>query len=161
MKPTILVTGASGGTQGATGNRVTRLLREKGVPVRAFVRKVDERSVPLREMGAEIFVGDLLNIQSVREAMRGIEKVYFCYPVQAGLLEATAILAETAIEEGIQFVFHLSLGASSKQILLLNQNQDFVARLSQGHGLFQMMTGASPTPLSEWIRLNQVGSLSR
>lgn len=29
MNPTILVTGASGGTQGATGNHVTRLLREK------------------------------------------------------------------------------------------------------------------------------------
>ena len=305
MKPTILVTGASGGTQGATGNHVTRLLRAKGVPVRAFVHKVDERSVPLREMGAEIFAGDLLNIQSVREAMRGIEKVYFCYPVQAGLLEATTILAEAAKEEGVKFVFHLSLGASSdqslspwgrkmwlsekildwsgipnfhlraapffenlfrqfskgiqedseirapfgsgdgkvpaiaaqdiarlalvvllnpepfvgkapqlftsnislnelaqeltkllgrtihyreisseewlqeavdreggtnqegrdhlvnlwKQILLLNQNQEFMTRMSQGHGLFQMMTGESPTPLSEWIRLNQVGPI--
>ena len=117
MNPKILVTGASGGTQGATGNHITRLLREKGVPVRAFVHKVDERSVPLQEMGAEIFAGDLLNIQSVREAMKGIEKVYFCYPVQAGLLEATPILAEAAREEGVKFIFQLSLGASSDQSL--------------------------------------------
>jgi uncharacterized protein YbjT (DUF2867 family) len=296
----VLVTGASGGTQGATGNRVTRLLREKGIPVRAFVHNDDERSSPLRKIGAEIFAGDLLNIQSVREAMKGVEKVYFCYPVQAGLLEATTILAEAAKEEGIKFIFHLSLGASSdqslspwgrkmwlsekilawsgipsfhlraapffenlfrqfsrgiqddseirapfgsgdgkvpamaaqdvarlalvvllnsdpfvgkapqlftsnisltdlaqqltqllgrtiryreisseewlretidreggtnqegrdhlislwKQILLLNQNQEFLAAMSQGHGLFQMMTGESPTPLSEWIRVN-------
>jgi uncharacterized protein YbjT (DUF2867 family) len=116
-KQLVLVTGAAGGTQGATGNRVTHLLREKGVPVRAFVRKDDERSASLREIGAEIFVGDLLNIQSVREAMKGVEKVYFCYPVQAGLLEATAILAQAAKEEGVKFIFHLSLAASSDQSL--------------------------------------------
>ncbi|HEX2619926.1 MAG TPA: NmrA family NAD(P)-binding protein [Phototrophicaceae bacterium] len=109
----VLVTGASGGTQGATGNRLTHLLREKGIPVRAFVHKEDERSSALREIGAEIFVGDLLSIQAVREAMKGVAKVYFCYPVQAGLLEATAILAQAAREEGVKFIFHLSLGASS------------------------------------------------
>ena len=41
-----------------------------------------------------------------------------------------------------------------KQILLLNQNQEFMAGMSQEHKLFQMMTGESPTPLSEWIRVN-------
>jgi uncharacterized protein YbjT (DUF2867 family) len=115
MSSKILVTGAAGGTQGATGNRLTRLLREKGVPVRAFVRKVDERSDVLREMGAEVFAGDLVNIQSVREALKDIESVYFCYPVQADLLEATAILAQAAKEEGVKFIFHLSSGSSSDQ----------------------------------------------
>lgn len=115
MSSKILVTGAAGGSQGATGNRVTRLLREKGLPVRAFVRKVDERSHVLREMGAEVFAGDLVNIQSVREALKGIEQVYFCYPVQADLLEATAILSQAAKEEGVKFIFHLSSGSSSDQ----------------------------------------------
>ena len=67
MRSKILVTGSAGGTQGATGNRLTRLLREKGVPVRAFVRRVDGRSEVLREMGAEVFAGDLLDFQSVRQ----------------------------------------------------------------------------------------------
>jgi uncharacterized protein YbjT (DUF2867 family) len=115
MGSKILVTGAAGGTQGATGNRVTRLLREKGLPVRAFVRKVDERSDVLRDMGAEVFAGDLVNIQSVREALRGIEKVYFCYPVQADFLEATTILVQAAKEEAVKFIFHLSSGSSSDQ----------------------------------------------
>ena len=108
MSSKILVTGAAGGNQGATGNRVTRLLREKGLPVRAFVRKVDERSHVLRGMGAEVFTGDLVNIQSVREALKGIEQVYFCYPVQADLLEATAILSQAAKKEGVKFIFHLA-----------------------------------------------------
>jgi uncharacterized protein YbjT (DUF2867 family) len=115
MDNPILVTGAAGGSQGATGNRLVRLLREKGIPVRAFVRKVDQRSDVLREMGAEVFAGDLVSIQSVREALKGIEKVYFCYPVQADLLEATAILAQAAKEEGVKFIFQLSSGASSDQ----------------------------------------------
>ena len=115
MGSKILVTGAAGGTQGATGNRLTRLLREEGVPVRAFVHKVDERSDALREIGAEVFAGDLVNIQSVREALEGIERVYFCYPVQADLLESTAILAHAAKEEGVKFIFHLSSGSSSDQ----------------------------------------------
>jgi hypothetical protein len=42
MNATILVTGAAGCLHGATGNRLNRLLRA-GLPVRAFVRKVDER----------------------------------------------------------------------------------------------------------------------
>ena len=115
MGSKILVTGAAGGAQGATGNRLTRLLRENGVPVRAFVHNVDERSDALREMGAEVFAGDLVNIQSVREALEGIERVYFCYPVQADLLESTAILAHAAKEEGVKFIFHLSSGSSSDQ----------------------------------------------
>jgi uncharacterized protein YbjT (DUF2867 family) len=41
-----------------------------------------------------------------------------------------------------------------KQILLLNQNQDFLAGMAHGHGLFHMLTGESPTPLNEWIRGN-------
>jgi len=41
-----------------------------------------------------------------------------------------------------------------KQILLLNQNQDFLAGMAQGHGLFHKLTGESPTPLNEWIRGN-------
>jgi len=42
--PEILVTGASVGRQGATGNHVTRMLLERGVPVRALVHRDDERS---------------------------------------------------------------------------------------------------------------------
>jgi uncharacterized protein YbjT (DUF2867 family) len=117
MNSTILVTGAAGGTQGGTGNRLTRLLLETGLPVRAFVHKVDQRSDALREMGAKIIAGDLHSIQSVREALKDVGSVYFCYPVNAGLLEATAILAQAAKEQGVKFIFHLSSGASSDQSL--------------------------------------------
>src|SRR5690349_7094970 len=93
---TVLVTGAAGGAQGKTGRHLSELLLARGVPVRAFVHRIDERSDHLRALGAEIVVGDFLDIQSVERAVRGVSTVYFAYPVQDGLLTATAIMADAA-----------------------------------------------------------------
>ena len=46
------------------------MLLSRGVPVRAFVRKLDERSERLRALGAEIFEGDFLDIRSVQRAAK-------------------------------------------------------------------------------------------
>ena len=73
----ILVTGAAGGAQGKTGWHVTNLLLQQGYRVRAFVRKSDARSEYLKKLGAEVFVGDLLDFQSVRCASAGVFAVYF------------------------------------------------------------------------------------
>ena len=56
----VLVTGAAGGQQGKTGRHVTELLLARGVPVRAFVHKIDERSNRLRALGAEVVEGDFV-----------------------------------------------------------------------------------------------------
>jgi len=106
--PEILVTGASGGQQGATGNHVARILLQRGVPVRALVHRDDERSDNIRALGAEIMEGDLLDLQYVRNAMIGIRRAYFTYPVQEGLLDATAVFAAIAREAGLELVVNLS-----------------------------------------------------
>jgi uncharacterized protein YbjT (DUF2867 family) len=69
MSQPILVTGAAGGQQGSTGRLVTGLLLNQGISVRAFVHKLDARSNELRQQGAELFEGDLLNPGSVAAAM--------------------------------------------------------------------------------------------
>src|ERR1041385_829912 len=97
----VLVTGAAGGRQGRTGRHVCEMLLARGVAVRAFVRTLDERSDRLRALGAEVFQGDLLDIRSVARAAQGASSVYFAYPVQDGLLDATAIMALAAREAGI------------------------------------------------------------
>ena len=61
MPHPILVTGAAGGRQGSTGRVITSLLLELGIPVRALVHKLDSRSDALRQQGAEVVEGDLLN----------------------------------------------------------------------------------------------------
>ena len=108
MPHSILVTGAAGGQQGSTGRLIAMHLLKQGIPVRAFVHKLDARSEGLREEGAEVFVGDLLDPASVQAAMKGIKRAYFSYPVQDGLLEATAIFVASASEAGLEFVVNNS-----------------------------------------------------
>ena len=52
--PLVLVTGAAGGPQGATGRVLSHLLLERGVRVRALVRTDDDRAAALRAAGAEV-----------------------------------------------------------------------------------------------------------
>jgi uncharacterized protein YbjT (DUF2867 family) len=98
---TVLVTGAAGGQQGKTGRRVTELLRARDIPVRAMVRTDDDRAEYLRGLGAEVVVGDFLDHGSLRRAVDGISTVYFAYPVQEGLLDATVNMAVAARDAGV------------------------------------------------------------
>lgn len=104
----ILVTGAAGGLQGSTGNHVTRSLLKRGLPVRAFVRIDDERAESLRSIGAEVYVGDLREIASVQPALRGVRRAFFTYSVTDGLLDAAAVFAAAAAQEGVQQVVEVS-----------------------------------------------------
>jgi len=108
MSHPILITGASGGPQGSTGRLVAGLLLKQGIPVRAFVHKLDARSDELRQQGAEIIEGDLLNPASVQAAMEEVKRAYFTYPVAEGLLEAATIFAATAHEAGVELVVNNS-----------------------------------------------------
>src|SRR6516165_6754756 len=108
MSQPILVTGAAGGRQGSTGNRVAQLLVQRGLKVRALVHHVDERSERLRKLGAEVIPGDLLDPVLVRKALQGIKRAYFTYPVDDGLLEATAIFAMAARESSAEMVVNMS-----------------------------------------------------
>jgi uncharacterized protein YbjT (DUF2867 family) len=98
---TVLVTGAAGGQQGKTGRRVTELLRARGVPVRAMVRTLDDRADYLRGLGAEVVVGDFLDFGSMKKVVDGVSTVYFAYPVQDGLLDATVNMAVAARDAGV------------------------------------------------------------
>jgi len=108
MSHPIFVTGAAGGTQGSTGRLVANLLMEQGIPVRALVHKLDDRSEELRQQGAEIVEGDLLDPTSVRAAMKEVKRAYFTYPVADGLLEAVTIFAATARDAGLELVVNNS-----------------------------------------------------
>jgi uncharacterized protein YbjT (DUF2867 family) len=108
MSQPILITGAAGGAQGSTGRLVTGLLLKQGMPVRAFVHKLDARSDELRQQGAEIVEGDLLNPASVQAAMKNVKRAFFTYPVADGLLEATTIFAATARDAGLELVVNNS-----------------------------------------------------
>lgn len=112
---TILVAGAAGGVQGATGNIVARALLARGHSVRAFVRQDDDRAAKLRKEGAEVYVGDLREIKDVQPALSGVRRAFFTYPVQDGLLDATAVFASAAALAGVQQVVEVSQLAPDPQ----------------------------------------------
>jgi NAD(P)H dehydrogenase (quinone) len=68
MTHPILVTGASGRVGGVGGTIVDSLLR-RGLPVRALVRRDDERAGALRDAGAEVVVADLTRAEDVFRAL--------------------------------------------------------------------------------------------
>ena len=113
MTKPILVTSAAGGRQGKTGRHVSEMLLARGVPVRAFVHTIHERSERLAALGAEIVEGDFLDIRSVQRAAQGTSAIYFAYPVQDGLLDATAAMALAAREAGISRLVNLVMLQSS------------------------------------------------
>ena len=86
------------GTTGATGSAAAAQLLDKGQRVRAFVHREDERSESLGRRGAEVVVGDLLDFDAVREALKGVNRAYFVYPIRPGLVQATAQFAQSALE---------------------------------------------------------------
>ncbi|MBX3636243.1 MAG: SDR family oxidoreductase [Rubrivivax sp.] len=68
--PHVLVVGATG----ALGRPVVRLLRERGVPVRALCRH-PEQAADLAALGAEVVAGDLTDAASLQRACAGVQRV--------------------------------------------------------------------------------------
>jgi NAD(P)H dehydrogenase (quinone) len=100
----LLVTGAAG----RTGGYAAKLLLERGHRVRALVHRFDDRAALLRDSGAEIVVGDLHDIDTVREAADGVRAAYFVYPISPGLLETTTTFAEAAEDAGVSAIVNMS-----------------------------------------------------
>jgi NAD(P)H dehydrogenase (quinone) len=110
-QPPILVTGATGRV-GGTGRHVAVELLSRGIPVRAMVRRFDERSEELRGLGIEVVIGDFADYTSILAALDGIEAAYFTYPVSAGIAEAAGLFAAAGHQQGLQRVVDLSLDAA-------------------------------------------------
>ena len=127
MTKPILVTSAAGGRQGKTGRHVSEMLLARGIPVRAFVRQIDDRSERLRALGAEIVQGDFLDIRSVQRAAQGTSAVYFAYPVQDGLMDATAAMALAAREAGISRLVNLVMLQSSPDAPTPRMRQNYLS----------------------------------
>jgi uncharacterized protein YbjT (DUF2867 family) len=103
----ILVTGAAG-QLGAVGRTVCGLLLDRGLRVRAMVRREDDRAAALRALGAEVVVGDLLEPGDVHRVISGCRRVYFGMSVSAGYLEATVTMAVVARKVGVDALVNMS-----------------------------------------------------
>ncbi len=70
--------------------------------MRAMVRNEDERAQALRDMGAEVVVGDLLDLHSMHRAIAGCDTMYFGMSVSDAYLAATVNAAAVAKHHGVK-----------------------------------------------------------
>lgn len=91
----VLVAGAGG-----VGRIVLDQLRAQDVPVRAMVRRDDDRAGELRVLGAEVVIGDLTRPESVAAALKGVGRMYFGMSVSPDHLLAATVVATVAREHG-------------------------------------------------------------
>jgi uncharacterized protein YbjT (DUF2867 family) len=92
-----LITGAGGGI-GSVSRGVVELLLDQRQQVRAMVHRDDSRADALRELGAEVVVGDLTNPADVAAAMTGVDRMFFNMSVSPDYLTATSIVCAVARE---------------------------------------------------------------
>jgi len=79
---------------------VVEQLRGHGERVRALVHRDDARADPLRDLGAEVVVGDLTDPQNVVDAMTGVDRMFFSMSVSPDYLQATVVVCDAALESG-------------------------------------------------------------
>ena len=122
-KPTILVTGATGKTGGAT----VALLLHRGYPVRALVHRDDPRAERLRAAGADVRIGSLEDPIAVRETMRDVQRAYFCPPLEPGALRRAAIFADAARDARLETVAVLSQWLVDATHLSIHAREKYLA----------------------------------
>ncbi|CAB3810707.1 NmrA family NAD(P)-binding protein [Paraburkholderia fynbosensis] len=109
LKPRILVTGATG----KTGSVVVAELLKAGYPVRAMVHREDGRSVRLKAQGAEIAVTDLSDVERVADALKDVQRAYFCPPFDPYMIQGAVAFAVAARESGLEHIVSLTQWLSS------------------------------------------------
>ncbi len=139
MKPRIIVTGATG----KTGSVVAAELLKAGYPVRALVHREDGRSARLRADGAEIAVADMSDVERVADALRDVQRAYYCPPFDPYLMQGALTFAVAAQEARLEHVVGLTQWlASPSHPSLMTRQLWLVDRL------FSMMPGVSHTVLN-------------
>jgi NAD(P)H dehydrogenase (quinone) len=107
----VLVTAAAGKIGGA----VAAQLLEKGITTRAMVHRDDARSARLRDLGAEVVVADMFDIQQVTAAMDGVDRLYFNPPWHPHVLDSAVAFAVAARRSGVEAVVALGQWLASPE----------------------------------------------
>ena len=146
MSHKVLITGATGDTGRAAVKESIKI----GLVVRAMVHSIDDRSKALEALGAEVVVGDLQKIDTIRQAMEGMDAAYLVYPVQPGLITATVNFAQAAKEAGISTVINLSQRSANRYSKSNSCRDSFIAEeVLNWSGL--AVIHLRPTYFLEWL----------
>jgi NAD(P)H dehydrogenase (quinone) len=135
-KPRIMVTGATG----KTGSVVVTELLQAGYPVRALVHREDGRSERLRAQGAEIAVAEMCDVERVADALKDVQRAYYCPPMEPYMIQGAVAFAVAAREARLEHIVGLTQWlASPSHPALMTRQHWLVDRL------FSMMPGVAHT----------------
>lgn len=147
MTKKILITGATGNTGGSA---IDVLLENGHTDIRALLRTDDGRAQTLRDRGVETVFGDLLDLASMRAALKGVAAAYFVFPIEPGLVQATAYFAQAAKEAGVKAIVNMSQKSA---------RSDAASHAAQDHWIGERVfdwsgvgvTHLRPTFFAEWL----------
>jgi NAD(P)H dehydrogenase (quinone) len=146
MSKNVMISGATGDT----GRAAVREAIALGLDVRAMVHNRDARSEALETLGAEVVLGDLLEIDTVRAAMEGANAAYFVWPVAPGLIHATVNFAQAAKEADVSTVINLSQRSANRDSTSNSCRDSFIAeQVFNWSGL--SVIHLRPTYFLEWL----------
>ena len=135
-KPRIIVTGATG----KTGSVVVSELLGAGYPVRALVRREDGRSLRLRAMGAEIAVADMCDVERISDALKDVQRAYYCPPFDPYMIQGAVAFAVAAREARLEHIVGMTQWLASPSHPSLITRQHWLA-----DRLFAMTPGVAHT----------------
>jgi NAD(P)H dehydrogenase (quinone) len=120
VKPRIIVTGATG----KTGSVVVTELLKAGYPVRAMVHREDQRSALLETQGAEVVVVELSDVERVADALKDVQRAYYCPPYDPYMIQGAVAFAVAAREAELEHIVGLTqwLASPSHPSLLTRQS---------------------------------------
>jgi NAD(P)H dehydrogenase (quinone) len=146
MNRKVLITGATGDTGRPAVKESLRL----ELTVRAMVLANDDRSKALADLGAEIVVGNHQEIDTIKQAMDGVDAAYFVYPVAPGLITATVNFVQAAKEAGVSTVVNLSQRSANRNSKSWSCRDSFIAEeVYKWSGL--SFVNLRPTYFLEWL----------
>jgi len=99
----ILITGATGKSGSATANELFKL----GVDYRALIRN-PEKENELKEMGADVVIGSVEDVESLRSAMTDVESVLILLPNSEDQLNLEKQIVDISIESDIKNIVKVS-----------------------------------------------------
>ena len=174
-KTKILVTAANG----HTGFPAAKELLSLGFNVRAMVRNPKGKgAIELKKLGAEIFIGDMNDLRDYREALKGIQRAYFCSPFGKNTLFQTVAFVTAAEEAKLEHVVYITEWLVSQDHHAMNTKEHWLsAEVIKMHktvkytfinpGLFEFINyftvesvaqlGLMPTTITGAANSNQVG----
>jgi NAD(P)H dehydrogenase (quinone) len=136
IKPRIIVTGATG----KTGSVVVTELLKAGYPVRAMVHREDGRSVRLKVQGAEVAVADMSDVERVADALKDVQRAYYCPPYDPYMIQGAVAFAVAAKEARLESIVGLTQWLASPSHPSLMTRQSWLV-----DRLFSMMPGVAHT----------------